>query len=447
MIIPESEIKYSDYSMLDAFGRVFFWNDKVYRGLTIEGREAFYRLKEIGLLAELEQKSLIPTSSVTNYNTQYFDVVIEHEKIAPASFVYEWPFDMVKAAGECILNVNLIAAKYNYQTIDAHPYNVLFKGCQPLFIDLGSLIAVENATGWNALEEFYGYFKYPLRIWNDISYPMARRLYDEDLSFISSDDYNRLINLSTPSYVKKIRALKQKISGRVTNKVSKTLIEKLETYKSDLKVLTRNKITTQWGNYHDDYIIDDKISGSDRFKTIISKIAEFKIETITELAGNWGLLSYLLLEHTGVKHINCTDYDENAVNKMYNYFKDTKYAQQLSPALIDFMKPVELCNSGRPAERFKSEAVFALAVTHHLVLTNKYDLSVILKKIGEYSSKYIFVEFMPLGLWNGEAAPELPGFYNQDWFTKKFEEQFSILDIAHIEENRILYTGIKKLPV
>lgn len=444
--IPESEIQYSDYSILDSFGRVFFWEDRVYRGLSQEGYAGLTKLRETGLLTELEDKALLPKTVLTDYKSQYFDFIVEHEKISPASFVYEWPFDMIKAAGNCILNINIIANKYSYQTIDAHPYNVMFKGCNPVFIDLGSFKYVENATHWDAVEEFYGYFKYPLNLWNSISYQMARRLYDEDLSCITTYEYNKLLELSTPAYKLKARPFINRVKNKInrTFNKEKTLAEKLTSYQNDLENLSRNEVSTQWGNYHDEYVINDEIITYDRFNIIINKINELKIETVTELAGNWGLLSYQIFKNTKVKHINCTDYDEKAVNKMFNYFKKTKYAEKISPAIIDFMKPIELCNSGRPSVRFQSEAVLALAVTHHLILTNRYDLHVIFNKIAEYSSKYVFIEFMPLGLWNGVVAPPIPDFYNQEWFTAIFQDHFTVMEITPIEKNRVLYVGTKK---
>ncbi|QHS56349.1 hypothetical protein GWR56_12670 [Mucilaginibacter sp. 14171R-50] len=444
--IPENEIKYSDYSILDPYGRVFFWQDRVYRGLSQTAHAELHKLRETGLLTELEERALFPKTTLTPLSSQYFDVIIEHEKISPASFVYEWPFDMIKAAGNCILDVNIIAAKYGYHTIDAHPYNVLFKGCNPVFIDLGSLKPADSPDHWHPIEEFWGYFKYPLELWNNVSHKMARRIYSEDLSSITSAEYHKLLQLSKSKYEVKARSLIERIKNklRLREAKAKTLNEKLALYKTELAELTRNKVATQWGNYHDDYITDNDIACTDRFKFVIDKINELQIDTITELAGNWGLLSFLILENTGVKHVNCTDYDENAVNKMYNYFKRSGHAERLSPALLDFIKPIELYNSGRPSARFRSQAVLALAVTHHLILTYKYDVNVIFKKIAEYSSEYVFIEFMPLGLWDGYAAPPIPDFYTQDWFTAAFEKHFSIVDISHIEENRVLYIGTKK---
>ena len=57
------------------------------------------------------------------------------------------------------------------------------------------------------------------------------------------------------------------------------------------------------------------------------------------------------------------------------------------------------------------------------------------------TKKYIIVEFMPLGLWNGETAPELPEWYTLDWFLDNLKKYFNILKIEQTEINRIAILG------
>jgi hypothetical protein len=66
-----------------------------------------------------------------------------------------------------------------------------------------------------------------------------------------------------------------------------------------------------------------------------------------------------------------------------------------------------------------------------------------------YSKRYVFIEFMPLGLWNGKSAPPVPLWYNLDWHRNSFQNYFSIILEEKIEENRILFVGelLKKLTI
>jgi hypothetical protein len=62
-----------------------------------------------------------------------------------------------------------------------------------------------------------------------------------------------------------------------------------------------------------------------------------------------------------------------------------------------------------------------------------------------FSSEYVFIEFMPLGLWNGKSSPAVPDWYTMEWFTKNFEAFFELIEMTEIEQNRVLFIGRKKI--
>jgi hypothetical protein len=438
--IPEGEIKYSGYSIADSFGRVFFWDNRVFRGLNPGSVELFDEMKNIGALDELVNRKLVPETRITRYHSDKFSCILEHEIIHPISFGYEWSFDMIKAAGNCILTINQILSKYGFETNDAHPYNILFRGCKPVFIDFGSFRKINQRIPWSANEEFLGYYFYTLIFWNRVSHNMAKKIYADDINSFSSSEYEILFYRNR--VFKKIANIYSKIDRKITGKlITYSRTNELSGFQYKLDKLKRKKINTLPGDYYAD---GNKIKKTDGFKYIIEKIKLLKIKNITQLAGNCGLLAYLILNESDVEKIICIDYNEWAINKMYNFFLNTPYSEKLSPVLMNFMKPIELSNGGRPPVRFNSEAVFALAVTHHLILANKYKIDLIFEKISEYTSKYVFVEFMPLGLCDDGSEPSVPGWYSEEWFALNFQNYFRVIDIAEMEDNRILYVGMKK---
>ncbi len=62
--------------------------------------------------------------------------IFEHEKVEFASYPYEWPAEMLYAAGRLILDLAQSCLKEGYGLKDATPYNILFQGNTPLFVDL-----------------------------------------------------------------------------------------------------------------------------------------------------------------------------------------------------------------------------------------------------------------------------------------------------------------------
>jgi hypothetical protein len=101
---------------------------------------------------------------------------------------------------------------------------------------------------------------------------------------------------------------------------------------------------------------------------------------------------------------------------------------------------------------FKSDVVLALAITHHLLLTQGHKIEEIFEKTKSFSKNYVFVEFMPLGLWGGDRniKPNVPDWYTSDFFENKFQKYFQLIKKEVIEfhvingvkeAHRILYVG------
>jgi hypothetical protein len=65
-------------------------------------------------------------------------VAVEHERVTVRSFPYEWPPEMLHAAGALMLDLAEAALGDGYCLKDATPYNVLFRGARPVFVDVAS---------------------------------------------------------------------------------------------------------------------------------------------------------------------------------------------------------------------------------------------------------------------------------------------------------------------
>lgn len=198
--------------------------------------------------------------------------------------------------------------------------------------------------------------------------------------------------------------------------------------------------STFWADYHQSagfYDADGNVKLSTRLEWVCEKVKLLEVETIIEFAGNQGVLSREIVKIPRIKSVICSDYDENAVNMLVSNPK----IEKLFPACFDFMSDAKEGLSGERASRFKSDLVIALAVTHHLLLTQKYSIDSIIGTLSKYSSRYIIIEYMPLGLWDGKSAPVLPYWYSECWFIEALSKHFKIIDRAHLEENRIAFVG------
>jgi hypothetical protein len=97
-------------------------------------------------------------------------------------------------------------------------------------------------------------------------------------------------------------------------------------------------------------------------------------------------------------------------------------------------------------DRLRSDAVIALGVLHHLILTQRFHPREILAKIASYSREYVLVEFMPLGMWTEKKSQPPPNWYTQEWFHQIFAETFDLISVEELQKNRTLFVGRLKAP-
>ncbi len=450
--IKKSDIVFKDPS-IDPVGRVFFYNNRVFRAINKEHVEQVQKMFLSGFIDEIIKKGLFPNTWQADIILEGYSLVLEHEKIDNWNYAYEWCFDMLKEVTLVILELDSIANKYGYKIADGNVTNIVFNMNKPQYFDFGGLHKLEKgeSTVWNACKYFY----IPLLIW-EMGYPViARNIFlmrksfvDEEFFLIKypflrkipyiiifriSDIFKRTITTST-----------SRIENKVNNKVllniiflTRIIFKPLFThkkFKNNIQKIKKPKIKSKWGNYHDK-IEPAKNKRFLRITDIIKKLDDTK--SIIEVGANQGKLAFHLLESTHIEKIIATDSDEGAVNTMYLNSKNKK----VLPLIFDILRPIGRNCDSHIHERMKCDIVLGLALIHHLVLDENFPLDYILKNLKKLTNKYIIVEFMPIGLWNGTSAPPLPDFYNLKWFKQNFTNHFDLILDQKLETNRHVFVG------
>ena len=469
--ISVSEVKFAKESHADDVGKVFFWRGRVFRAIREDKVVGVEQLLASGLLQELSVSGLFPNSWQTDYQLASFGMVIEHERIPTVTYPYEWSFSMLRDASLVILRVNQIARLYGYQTKDAHGYNVLFHGSHPLFVDFGSFVRIKPGhNDWLGYDEYMKFFYYPLRLWSDGNEFLAQRILSGTmLPLMPHESYiaykfpiMRHVNNQVrrrvarfPFFLERFLALPQDEIKQFWPGKKGAVLSRIRS----LKILPRNAASLSllirkierlkakeeasiWGTYQiEGGLVDETgtLRPSPRFERIAELIDQLHIRHVVELAGNQGAFARYLLATTQVKKITCTDYDTNAIEQLYRAVGTDQ--RELTPAVLNFVAPIRLSGLLPPHHRMRAEAVIALAVTHHLLLTQHIPIDRILQSLCSFAERYVFVEFMPLGLYNGMSAPETPSWYRLEWFRDACNRHFSIVIEEHLEENRILFVG------
>jgi hypothetical protein len=336
-----------------------------------------------------------------------------------------------------------------------------------MWVDLGSFVpCAREERGWPGLEDFVRFYEYPLRIWSHGGGFMARRLV-ATRERMSHADYGLyrwpwLRGGKAEFYQRWVRRWYQ------ARRLARTPDEKirfhfpaapaklvcalktrgwlpgqdvsLERMRNRLLRRVRRGSGGLWSAY--------QAAGADsvaspRFTTIVKLVRRCQVASIVELGGNQGWLSERLLREGAVQSAICTDADEIAVDRAYERVKAA--SGRMHTAVLDFVDP--MLNPGivePPEMRLRADAVLALAVTHHLLLTQRIPIERVLKIIAAYARRVVFVEFMPLGLWDGRTAPPVPPWYTTEWFREAFAREFTIIQEERLEPNRHLFCGARR---
>src|SRR5579863_9372805 len=101
----------------------------------------------------------------------------EHDLIPFPSFPYEWPPEMLHAAASLTLDLAEASLNDGFGLKDATPYNVLFRGSRPVFVDVLSFERRDPLdSSWMAYAQFVRTFLLPLMAQRYFDLPLDRVL-------------------------------------------------------------------------------------------------------------------------------------------------------------------------------------------------------------------------------------------------------------------------------
>ncbi len=105
------------------------------------------------------------------------DVWFEHERVAFPSYPFEWPSEMLHAAGRLTLEFAQALLPEGWGLKDGTPYNVLFCGPKPVFVDLLSIERRDaDDPTWLPYAQFVRTFLLPLAVNRDFGMSLGHLL-------------------------------------------------------------------------------------------------------------------------------------------------------------------------------------------------------------------------------------------------------------------------------
>ncbi len=122
----------------------------------------------------LVRTRLLPRTETPPQLSAFDGECFEHERIAFVSQPSEWAPEMLAAAGTLTLELARALLPRGWQLKDATPANVLFRNCEPVFVDLPSIVARSSGDClWIARHQFETTFLLPLVASVEAGLPLA----------------------------------------------------------------------------------------------------------------------------------------------------------------------------------------------------------------------------------------------------------------------------------
>jgi len=444
-------------SFRDPSGFLFHQEGTIFRQININYKENYDHLMNTGLYETLvDAELLIPHNDIAIVPVRS-DIAYKTIKPVPIPFIsypYEWCFSQLKNAALTTLEIQKKSLDFGMSLKDCSAYNIQFEKGKPIFIDTLSFEKYREGQPWVAFRQFCQHFLAPLALmsYRDIRLSQLFRIYIDGVPLDLASSLLPLrtrFKFSLVSYIH-LHAKSQKYySGKIANsskyKMSllsfRGLIDNLE---SAVKRLKWHPQGTEWADYYN----DTNYSG-DALLHKKELIAEFldnsNPKIIWDLGANTGLFSQIAGDR-GIQTVSF-DIDPAAVEK--NYLECVKKGKaNILPLLLDLTNPspnVGWQNQERMSliERGPADTVFALALIHHLAISNNLPFN----KIADFLDgicKSLIIEFVPKSDSQVQrllsSREDIFPDYNQQVFEDEFKEYFNIHNSVKINNSeRTLY--------
>lgn len=466
MIVLITEQHKDPASFRDPSGFVFYQKNEVFRVINSSYLPIYNQLNKSGLYQELiDNEYLLPFDEINDTAPAYINAkIIKPQQIPFISYPYEWSFGQLKQAAILTLKIQHMALKYGMQLKDASAYNIQFIGTKPILIDTLSFEPWNNTTLWIAYKQFCQHFLAPL-VACAYCDPRIKSLFLNYIDGIPLELAKSVIPIK--AYLKPSRfihiwlhELYQKKSSsplnitktknsQLFNKASAAAFGLVESLESSIKDLKKRQERSIWHAY---YKGDSYQEGAFKEKSAIidGLLTNIKPSSLWDLGANNGYFTEIASKHS--KYSIAMDLDLTCIENLYQRMKKQNCLNIL-PLQMDLANPspsIGWENKERKSliERGPCDAVLALAVIHHLLVSSAIPLD---KLVNFFWSicHHLIIEYIPPNdpkfLQISMTNPNEFSYFTEEKFSSEFYKKFSIESRFKIEgSSRVIYHFKKK---
>ncbi|MBR1486931.1 MAG: class I SAM-dependent methyltransferase, partial [Synergistaceae bacterium] len=216
-----------------------------------------------------------------------------------------------------------------------------------------------------------------------------------------------------------------------------------------IEKLKLKNVVTEWGDYYKNTNYTSQATEA-KSKLVREFLKFLQPSSVWDLGANDGTYSRIVLENNNA-NVVAFDIDPIAVERNYQSVK--KSHEKMLPLILDLTNPspaIGFANQERKNinDRQKPDCVMALAVIHHLAISNNLPLEMLASWFADLS-RGLIIEFVPkedsqVELLLATRRDIFPN-YNQENFERTFSEYFTLKKKENIQgSTRVLYCFERK---
>jgi hypothetical protein len=440
-------------SFRDPSGFLFTHNGVLYRQVNQVYAADYARLMESGLYEKLVKTGLLvphTESDLTPENPTTAHKIIRPEKVPFISYPYEWSFSQLKDAALATLSIQKRAIKAGLSLKDASAYNIQFYNGKAALIDTLSFEAYQEGEPWVAYRQFCQHFLAPLALmaYRDVRLNQLLRVYIDGipLDLASSLLPGRThwtfgLNTHIHLHARLQRryadaALTEARGGRMMKK--QALLGLIASLESTVRKLKWKVKKTEWGAYYDATNYTD--AAFEHKKYLVTEWSKRIAPHLTwDLGANTGVFSRLA---AGDGYMVGFDIDPLAVEQNWLQVRKEK-EKNLLPLVLDLTNPSpSLGWANRERDSFSgrgpADLVLALALVHHLAISNNVPLPMLAEFFAGLG-EWLIVEFIPKTDSQVQrllrSRKDIFGEYERDAFERHFQSYFEVVEREPVRES------------
>jgi hypothetical protein len=432
-------------SFRDPSGYLFTRHGVLYRQVNQSYAKAYDKFMSSGLYEELVKNGSLVAHKELDLKADDPDLayrVIQPDLVPFISYPYEWSFSQLKDAALLTLEMNKLALSKGMILKDASAYNIQFVDGKPILIDTLSFDIYHKGKAWDGYRQFCQHFLAPLALAShvDIRFLLLSKNY---IDGIPLDLTSRLlpgktkfgltglnVHIHIHAKMQQQYADKQPTQNNAALLSKEALINMLNGLIQTVQKLTWQPKGTEWGEYYSATNYSDEAL---RLKgEMVGRFIEAcKPASVWDLGANNGLFSREASKR-GIFTV-ASDIDPAAVEKNYLTIKSNG-EKNLLPLVLDLTNPspaIGWANQERDSfsQRGPVELVLALALIHHLAISNNLPLGSIADYFASIA-KWVVVEFVPKSDSQVQrllsTRKDIFKHYTEEGFESAFKERFEI---------------------